>query len=588
MTTLHVIICGTDPFRVESALHASVENTHFAWNKKYTFSCTAALSVSNVEPSLLHITHAIVLGEGARLPKSRDDYGGKPIVSLEKCPPNVVENVRDSAFYYGECAMEDLPQRLLRAALTPLHVVWDSLLATMTREGTAAYQRAFWLLDKDADGYLNADEMIAWRRLVDSASFDAAQLTAFLEEWRNPEVLRARRCSVRQFIALHAAWLQEAAEGDDGGAEKPRLADAWATLYTAGTNPDGLPYTWYDLHSMRVDRDRNTYLSAHGIQFFMNLYKLKRFGSVEDSMWAVTPGCPWEGINGFLKERIPLDNFIEYWKYMALMQRAEVCKYARYWGYKGETSFLFVRRNTRLTREDGEALPNTIQVLTAGSPRCGRRSLLFALTASDDEPYGHPAADERPYVRTTTFFAKKAGRESMEEPQTIIYTALSHAETSVVLANETLNKAFDVILLCYDASDISRSGRYLMDTYTQIKEVGGCGRMPVVVAMTKSDVPSNDPHALHSAVKLEQFCRRHQLLWPPILTSYVHREESEIVALTEYMYAVAVDPDIAVGSPPLTVVRLLRRGTFFAIAGVLGYGLLSTLAGALRRRSSSR
>lgn len=567
MDSIHVILCGKDAFRIESALQGTLEMRHVAWRQQYRVSCTNALSVDEVDHRLLLVCHVIVLCKGCRCPESSAAYNGRPVIALDDATEACVAAISGMDFFYGSTTLEGLREQIVTVGLTPLQVIYDTLLQCLTPMGEAAMHRAFWLLDKrTSDGVLDMAELLAWCRLIKGSGFTEAQLTPFLQEHGLSE-----RSSLTEeaFIKVHLTWLSQG-----------KTEDAWATLNVMGTHPTGLPFSWYDLNSMRIDRDVNTYLSPHAIPFFTSVYKRLRLLQDGGDLWRLTPGCPWEGVHGFLTADIPLDKFIEYWKYMALERRDLVIQYARYWGYKGEASFLFVRRNTHACRGREEVLPNMVQVLVVGAARCGKKSLLFSLTAGDGEHFS-VHTDCELYVRTTTFYAAKGLSSQKDEPQSIAYTTVSSEKAELILTNENLNKTFDVVLLCYDSSDTGPSGKVLMDLYERTMRSNASARMPFVVVATKTDL---DPCIGPATERLEWFCRSRQLLWPAVATSATRHHDNDTAALHEYMYAVAVDPDMAVGPAPLTWVRTLRRATLTAIVAVSAVGLLQTAVTALIRR----
>ncbi|RNF02291.1 Ras like protein family, member T1 [Trypanosoma rangeli] len=555
LATIRVLVCGADLHRVESALGGSVENTHFAWNRRYEISCTASAGVSEVDSRLLSTCHLVVLTRGASSPLKVESYLSKPTVALEDAPESAVDMLKCCDFYYGVHPLENLRSVALDMGLSPPHVIWDAALHTFTRNGSLCLRRAFWLLDKDGDGVLNEEEILAWQRSVTSACFSKADVG----EWFASCSLKASIMALSSdvFMKLQEDFLR------NGDAKQ-----VWATLNATGIYPDGLPYSWRDIHAVRVSKESNTYLSHTAIQFFRNLYKLRRFHDL-NNMWDVTPGCPWKHVHGFLKRQIPLDKFIEYWKYLALTNRSVVVQYARYWGYKGDTSILFLLRHARPYRELDEAVPNTIQVLVVGSPGCGRRSLMFTLTALDEEVYNDEEMDasQGMYVRTTTFPVRHGEGDIL---QTIVYTTVPIDHLMKVLGDEMLEKQLDVVLLCYDGSRVEETTPPIMRAYLDAKASPlRCCNLPFVVVMTKAEA-STSPEALSEGSKtMEHFCREHQLLWPPVVTSVESPDKFEIVALNEYMYAVAKEPEIAVGNPPLTPMRILRRVaivTFFTLA----------------------
>ncbi|RNF13720.1 Ras like protein family, member T1 [Trypanosoma conorhini] len=545
LAAIRVLVCGAEFHRVESALGGYVENTNFAWNRRYEISCAASTGVHEVDGRLLSMCHLVVLTRGASSPLDAASYLSKPTVALEDAPESAVAMLKGCDFYYGVHPLEKLRSAAVDIGLSPPHVIWDAALRMFTTNGALCLRRAFWLLDKDGDGVLDEEEIILWQRSVKSACFSKSDVGEWLASCSLKDS-SIKAVDSDAFMKLQEDYLL------NGDAKQ-----VWATLNVTGVYPDGLPYSWRDLHAVRVSKESNTYLSHTAIQFFRNLYKLRRFHDL-DNMWDFTPGCPWRHVHGFLKTQIPLDKFIEYWKYLALTNRSLVAQYARYWGYKGDTGLLFLLRHARQYRELGEAVPNTIQALVVGSPGCGRRSLTFTLTALDEEMFNDGVdASQEMYIRTTTFPVRHGEGDTL---QTVVYTTAPIEHLMKVLGDDTLEKQLDVVLLCYDGTRVEETTPPIMRAYLDAKASPlRCRNLPFVVVMTKAEASASAETPSEGAKAMERFCREHQLLWPPVVTSVEAPDESEIVALNEYMYAVAREPEIAVGNPPLTPLRILRR-----------------------------
>ncbi|KAG8348037.1 hypothetical protein ERJ75_000757000 [Trypanosoma vivax] len=544
LTAIRVLVCGADSGIVEQALSGTVENTHYAWNRRYEVVCTPVPGVGSVDGRLLSTCHLVVLTRGATPPPSIESYANVPVVSIEGAPDVVVNPLRNCNCYYGTYAAEDLKSAAVQIGLSPIHVIWDDESHTLTRTGDLVLRRAFWLIDKDGDGVLNEEELLAWQRSVSSPSFSRAELE---DLFRSVSLHTATvPLSLDTFLTVHRCYLLD---GDS--------RSVWATLHITGLHPNGLPYSWQDINAIRVSRESNTYLSHNAIQFFRNLFKLRRFQDMDD-VWGVTPGCPWQHVSGFAKKRIPLDRFIEYWKYMALVKRETVVQYARYWGYKADASLLFQLRRARPFRDPGETVPNMIQVLVLGSKGCGRRSLMFTLTASDDELYDDQAQTDDKYVRTTTFFVRKG----MDEiPQTVVYVTVPIDRALEVLGNDAQEKQIDVVLLCYDGGRMAESVPPIIETFLRARgSPWRCKNLPFIVVMNKAEFSQETESECEEAKQMmQQFCKDNRLLWPPVATSVETPEETEIATLNEYMYAVAKEPEIAVASAPITPGRILKR-----------------------------
>ncbi|SCU68935.1 uncharacterized protein TEOVI_000058100 [Trypanosoma equiperdum] len=558
LASIRVLVCGTDFSSVEAALGGMVENKHHAWNRRYEVTCTSVSGVERADSRLLSTCHLVVLTHGAITPSSKASYDNKPTISIPGTSSDALTLLQGCDFYYGQYNLNDLRVAVVDIGLSPLHIIWNGSTRCITETGELSLRRAFWLFDKDGDGVLNEEEILAWQRSAASVSFSKGDIADMLAEVSIPNASIPMNFDL--FKAVQVSYLL-----------KNDARKVWATLHITGLHPTGLPYSWRDINAVRVSKECNTYLSHHAIQFFRNLYKLKRFHDIDD-MWSVTPGCPWAHISGFIKSRIPLDKFIEYWKYMALVKREVVIQYALYWGYKGDTSILFQLRRARPYREPGETVPNIITVLVLGAPGCGRRSLIFTLTANDDELYDDQTIQQVTYVRTTTFFVRKGMEEA---PQTVAYVTLPIDSAGELLENVVQEKQVDVVLLCYDGSRVAKTTPPIMDAY--VRATGSqqkCHNLPFIVVATKAEVSHEiEENVAEAQLAMESFCRENQLLWPPVATSVENPEETEIATLNEYVYAVAKQPEIAVASPPITTIRILRRVAIVSFAAFVVGGI---------------
>ncbi|CCD17581.1 unnamed protein product [Trypanosoma congolense IL3000] len=574
LASIRILVCGTDFPAVEAVLGGMVEKKHYAWNRRYEVTCTSVTDVEHADSRLLSMCNLVVLTKGAQSPSSRASYDNKPTISLQGAPVDAVELLKGCNFYYGECSLGDLRDVVVNIGLSPMHIIWNADTKSTTPTGELVLRRAFWLLDKDGDGVLSEEEILAWQRSATSISFSKSDITELMNDAALSMVTVPM--GFEDFMAIHKRYLM------DGNAEK-----VWATLHITGLHPNGLPYSWRDINAVRVSKECNTYLSHNAIQFFRNLYKLRRFHDT-DGMWSVTPGCPWLHISGFIKSHVPLDKFIEYWKYMAVVKREVVIQYALYWGYKGDAALLFQLRRARPYREPGESVPNIITVLVLGSAGCGRRSLIFTLTATDDELYDDQTVPQETYVRTTTFFVRKGADEV---PQTVAYVTVPIDSASSVLENAAHEKQVDAVLLCYDGSCIAKTTPPIMEAYLKaVSMPQRCHNLPFIVVATKAEVAVKSEGEHKQALQeMKSFCHQHRLLWPPVSTSVETPEETEIATVNEYVYAVAREPEIAIARPPITPLRLVRRVVIVSLVtvavGSMTRFLVRKIFGSVRRKA---
>lgn len=611
METIHVVVCGLDTAEVQAVLEGPLTQSHYAWKKSYSFAITVGTAVDFVHEDVFSkVCSVIVLCEGCTPPPSLDYYYNISTVAVSECPKDCVDQLGDAEFFYGVVDLNELRMRVLSLALAPTHVIYDQLLQYFTPVGELAAQRAFWLLDKDCDGLLKVEDIVMWRRLVEKRDFELVHVDHFFfdhllpaleesshagsarlaseEPGKTPPNLQEGLTS-SQFLSYLLALLKR---GD--------LLEVWATLHAVGTHPNGLPYSWSDVHSVQTPyRLGNTYLSPYGITFLKNVFKRallrnnSRNGSFSggapstSSVWSFTPGCPWTAIVGLPTDKISLDGFIEAWKYMALEQPDTVIIYARFWGYKGSPMQLFVRRNARASRLVSEVVPNCIQVLVVGGKGMGRRSLVTALvreTANSggyDEmcqssaPLSNKDDENLLFVRTATRVLPHFSGQSSSEPLTYVFTVLFPTMATSILRNELLNRTIDVVLLCFDHTQPKKSIALITSIVQQVKALGTCKRMPFVIVGTKADLLIEKGYALPDTEELRNFsifCQTERLLWPPmIFNSSVSPNENgvRVDVMMEFLYHAVRDPDIAVACPKVTAVRTIRRATLLTLLSCL-------------------
>lgn len=620
METIHVVVCGFDTAEVQAVLEGPLTQSHYAWKKSYSFAITMGTAVDFVHEDVFSkVCSVIILCSGCTPPPSLDYYYNISTVAVPECPQDCLDQLGDAEFFYGVVDMDNLRMKVLSLALAPMHVIYDQLLQYFTPVGELASQRSFWILDRDCDGRLKVDDIVMWRRLVEKRDFESdhvdhfffSQVLPCLEENNkknsSPEVENVED-SVKsplsleegltssQFLSYLLALLQ-----------RGEVVEVWATLHAVGTHPNGLPYSWSDLHSVQSPyRLGNTYLSPYGITFLKNVFKraLLRSSSINcrggsflvtssasSTVWSFTPGCPWTAIVGLPTEKISLDGFIEAWKYMALEQPDTVIIYARFWGYKGSPMQLFVRRNARAARQVAEVVPNCIQVLVVGGKGMGRRSLVTALVGESASCTGypemcHPSHPDSPtkddeknflFVRTSTRVLPHFSGQSSSEPLTYVFTVLFPSMASAILRNELLNGTIDVVLFCFDHTQPKKSIGLITSTLQQVKTLGTCKRMPFVIVGTKADLLVGNDFQLQETedVKgLATFCLNERLLWPPMLFNSVASPSENAVPvdmMMEFLYHVVRDPDIAVACPKGTPLRTIRRAGLLTMLSWLAW-----------------
>lgn len=618
-----MVLCGLETAEVQSALEGLITQSHYAWKMNYSFAITVGTAVDFVHEDVFHkVCRVIILCPGCTPPPSLDYYYNIPTVAVPDCPPECLWGLEGEEFFYGTVSLSALRAKVLSLALTPMHIIYDSLLLYFTPVGELAAQRAFWILDKDCDGFLKQDDIVMWRRLIEKRDFESSHVKSFLTNNFIPIISMSSHknyvenstsqpiveCNQENESTTHTVdyYLENGLSKTDFVSyllhllQKEEIVEVWATLHAVGTQPDGLPYSWSDVQSARnPHRFTNFYLSPYGITFFNNVYK-RAMPRSSSNVWCLTPGCPWVTIKGIPKENISCTKFIEAWKYMALEQPDTVIIYARFWGYKGSSMQLFESLPSRMRRGPSTKIPNCVQVLVVGMAGTGRHTLVSALVgekpaqlpslsstqASIETAYtaktSTPATEL--YVRTTTWGAPHLVGRSSAQPLTYVYTILPPSWTGSILRDELVNRTIDAVILCFDHTQPLKSIRFIANTIREARsKEGGCRRMPFLIIGTKKDLLRYPPQlpATQELLEFASFCQTERLMWPPMMINALLSPSvnaKSVSLISECLYHAIRDPHIAQGYPKLTPRRFLSRICFVGITSFLTWSLSRRVA----------
>lgn len=456
----------------------------------------------------------------------------------------------------------------------PSHVVWDRRRGSVTITGHRALRRAFWLLDKDADGYLNDVEIQAWhgQMYADSSDDDIDVIKRHLAsvQSRGPVggpifVDPVRGITPNGFMHVCQAILSER-----------EMTPVWSLLWATGIQHDGLPYTQDDMARVPPqDPARVVQLSHNGLHFFNMLYSPRRFADLMD-MWEFVPECPWLGMEGMPAPHSGMTpaEFLSCWRVMAALDPAAVAQFAAHWGYRSDPGALFIERASRDHRDAPHSWPTTLQVLVLGSRWCGKSSLLQRLGSPQYE------FDElAPPPSGAAYAVSTVPRDG--EDVVLLFRELDESTVEGFVSDKDTMAAIDLVLLCYSATD-SYSFSYIEQLVPMLVRYRN---LPLAIAMTKAEQPVEDQLCAESPAL---FCRRYQLAWPPLVLSVCEAQarnlglSNDIEALPFTLLDAIMCPDIA-QVKSVTVGRLVWRAALVTTAAaLLGFGVRKLLGS--RRR----
>ena len=441
----------------------------------------------------------------------------------------------------------------------------------------------------------------------------------------------------------------------------------WNALRSFGIrSPLALPYSKDDMDRVPPSNpngcdddsggDSVTVLSHNGVQFFRKLYVPKRApnGNLAD-VWSFTPACPWEGIDGlpqplFLDDEddddddaaaggrgerhrakggrasvsegggasttsassvgrlVPMSapDFVACWRYVATLSPATVAEFAFWWGYSGDPALLFVHKSRRGHRQSDADLPNVLNVLVVGSPRCGKSALVQRLTNAPHLFAGHHAnrcmavrggrgqtggsqwQHDEPLVGLASVAMASSSHDALE-PTLLVFTEVHDQEAVLVLRDHRRMDSVDLVLFLIDGSD-SYSFSFAAHVYDSANVKEQYPSLPCLLVMTRLDLPVREPHPSARSESPAVFCSQRGLLWPPVLTSAL----STTGELTSLQSRNAIDdlaqlccdciqyPQVAVAVPTaLTKARLARRVVIVGIAAVVVIAITKWTAKAL-------
>ena len=369
--------------------------------------------VADVPKSADAVVFAIDVEEDAQHIAARRGGAKQPfaVVAGEACTEETVADYVDKErlFLGAFSATEDDTHSLLwtlhYASSYPSHVLWDRIEGNFTAVGWRALQRLFWWHDKDLDDELCPAELLTLLRAIRGAEQTAAdvQATVALVKEQQEELcidnFLAASGNVTHYawMALCEGWLSDT----DSELYWETLRGLWQALRESGVGANGQPWTAEDLRSVRIDtRTDMLQLSYTGAQLLRSVYE-ERFGSVS-GLWRFTPSTqyssagepPWADVHGLPGSReepqeYSCENFIASWRFMAVRKYQYLIVFCRAWGFKDDPNVLFVKKKRREYRESVVDLPNILQCLVLGSPRCGktclRKRLADVVSTSDDQ-----------------------------------------------------------------------------------------------------------------------------------------------------------------------------------------------------------
>eukprot|EP00659_Diplonema_papillatum_P011243 gene11243-17293_t len=316
------------------------------------------------------------------------------------------QRFNESRFFLGtfpassEEELEGLWWSLYHAVEHPAHVLWDRPQGNFTSVGWRAVQRLFWWYDEDKDGALDDAEfanLLTATRAVEVSEEEVEETRHAIEEQQaqlkiSNFVSLAGHLTNYAILSLCESWLA-AADHEDYW---QRLRGLWKALRETGIHTaNGNPWSPSDLEHIELDPvSEMLQLSFCGVEFLSGIYD---GAPTPHDLWKFTPSTqmtsagepPWAYVSGLPGSRehpapYTKEAFVSSWRFITVCKHQHLVVFARCWGYDDDPNRLFVRKKKREYRKTDEELPNVLQCLLLGSPRCGKTSLRRRLASSEN------------------------------------------------------------------------------------------------------------------------------------------------------------------------------------------------------------
>ena len=470
-----------------------------------------------------------------------NDFNLKKIIKLHKndLPYFVIstsnrrmieKDISREVNFYGLFNLHDIDKNTfydicIRMTLTPIHLIWNSSTNSLTWGCQSALTRIFWLLDKDQDTLLCEEELIQWFNLMDSS---------FSSEFHN--IYLPKICHDKDFFIENKLTLSGFISIIDYHIEKEKIKSVWSLFYKFNIIPASFPFS--NISYEKYLSPYSTSLSDIAINFFQNIFQNKS----KINIWSFTPICPWIKISGVLSPEIisTVDDFIEAWEAVCCIDPISVVLFAIIWGFLGNIDTLL--------NYDKSSFSTT---LLLGSQGSGKSSLIQYLYNQKSS-----SMNRRIGENTVSIYLDKKTKFNR------IVEIPSHNIDTLVYDYSSLQH-FSIILCLIDSSD-SHSFGYSAHKILSIKKIID---IPILFVLTKADLPFIEP--IYSTTP-ELFCKKHNLLWPPIITSVVDKAiigfSNELPSLISMLNEVSEHPHLCKNQKSKKIFRKIFIYSLFTLS----------------------
>ena len=407
-----------------------------------------------------------------------------------------------------------------KAVTHPIAPLFDSKEGALKPATTKALQRIFYLCDKDQDGFLSDQELLAFQKKCFDKPLGDENLAHIKESLGDG--VGEKGINEKGFLRLNKIF-----------AEKGRHETVWIILRTFHYS-DSLSLKEVFLHPrFDVPPFASTELSPAGYQFLFDLFLLfdkDNDGGLNDSelaaLFAPTPGLPQSWLETSFPSstvrneagHITLQGWLAQWSMTTFTDPKTTLAYLAYFGFEPADGRLTTTAALKVTkprkrrrRPPSKVERNVVHAYVVGAPGSGKSAVLDAFLARPFSTTYHPTIKSRTAVNAVELPGGKQCYLILEE--------LGELEPAV-LENASKLDACDVIVYTYDSSDPDSFAyiAQLRERYAHLQE------LPALFIALKAD---NDKVTQRAQVQPDEYTG-HLGLNKPLHVSVTWQSVSEL------------------------------------------------------------
>ncbi|KAL0480786.1 mitochondrial Rho GTPase [Acrasis kona] len=468
--------------------------------------------------------------------------------------------------------VEEIVGALCQFALFPTDVIFDATSKNLNKSSVPAFERVFWILDRDGDGELSQTEFTELLSIFQSSDPEiniekpsGCNLISYLSIIK--DLMQLNRFDL-VWTLLREFSYQDNLQVDDVGISQ---------LYLPEHNPatDIIVLTNYGRDVLtalfkRIDTDSDLLLSQQ------ELTSAFMFVPLKDSLITVAD----QFTNGHdmcqsVHKKMTLVGWLALWSFTTRQDPQALLRCLVFWGIpESILSRTLQIKKKRDFRNGPQDMPDTIQCYVFGAAKSGKTCLMKSLIGQEFD-HEYSATNEQHSVVNVVDYR--------DQRYYLVVTEFQDIEVPVILKRlENMNQC-DVVCLVYDASD-QFSFLHLSTVQKDLSKT-----LPRLFVSSKVDLQEVDQDF---DVTPEEYCDRLQLVRPLRVSVAGADDALHISELWKELVLAAVNPDLALPEweesedsdeeeeeivprevPNVVVKRVVRIGLAVGVLAAVGYAV---------------